>query len=78
MTPGLRAACEDALHVFQTDGTVLSGADAVLFVYEQLGWRVAGVGRSAPVLPLMEAGYRVVARNRMLFSRVFFRKDRER
>lgn len=76
MTPELREACAQALHVFKTDGEVLRGADAVLFVYEQLGYRVASLGRSWPLLPVLEQGYKVVARNRKLAARWFFTKER--
>lgn len=74
MTPELRAACEDALHVFTTDGEVLRGAAAVLFVYDQLGYPAARVGR--PLAPLLEPAYRLVSRNRRFFARFFFRTER--
>ena len=76
MTPALRAACAEALHVITADGDLLRGADAVLFVHEVLGWRVAALGRRWPLLPLLELGYRQVARRRRLFSRWFFRRER--
>jgi len=74
MTPQLRAACENALHVVTSDGQVLAGARAVLFVMENIGWRrAARLLSSAPLLALCEIIYKIVARNRLFFSRFLFR-----
>lgn len=76
MTPALREACARALHVVTADGALLRGADAVLFVYGVLGYRLAALGRRRPFLWILEIGYRWVARNRRLISRWFFRRER--
>ena len=74
--PMLREACAQALHVVTDRGELLRGADAVLFVYEQLGWRAAGWARRSPLLPVLELGYRWVAANRRFVSRWLFRRER--
>ena len=71
MTPELRAACRDAVHVRTTDGEWLRGGRACLFVLERIGWpRLARLGRLPPLVWVVEAGYRVVAANRPFFSRL--------
>ncbi|MFT7519264.1 MAG: putative DCC family thiol-disulfide oxidoreductase YuxK [Kiritimatiellia bacterium] len=73
MTPELYDACEKALHVVCVDGTVIRGGAAVIFVYDQLGYSVVKVGNVPPISWGVELGYRVVAKNRLVFSRWFFR-----
>ena len=74
MTPALRAACQDAVHVRTTDGTWLRAGRASLFVLERLGWpRLARLARIPPLVWLVEAGYRLVAANRPFFSRLLAR-----
>ena len=71
MTPELRAACRDAVHVRTTDGEWLRGGRACLFVLERSGWpRLARVAAWPPLLWIVEAAYRVVAANRPFFSRI--------
>lgn len=74
LTPALRAACRDAVHVRTTDGRWLRGGRACLFVLERIGWptlaRLAGL---PPLVWLVELGYRIVARNRPFFSRLLGR-----
>lgn len=75
MTPQLRAACAESVHVITRDGRVLAGARAVLFALENLGWKRAARLLSSPLLlPLCEFGYKIVARHRLFFSRFLFRK----
>jgi predicted DCC family thiol-disulfide oxidoreductase YuxK len=75
MTPELRAACQDAVHVRTTDGHWLRGGRACLFVLERIGWPcLARVASVPPFVWLVELGYRIVARNRPFFSRVFARR----
>ena len=38
MTPELNAACGRAVHVVQSDGTILRAGRAVLFILEEIGW----------------------------------------
>jgi predicted DCC family thiol-disulfide oxidoreductase YuxK len=76
MTPALRSACEQALHVVTADGTVLRGGRACLFIVEGLGWR--GLARFLgwpPFIWIVECCYRLVAANRRLFSRIVCRRD---
>ena len=72
MTPELRAACRIAVHVHTTDGRWLRGGRACLFVLERIGWpRLARLAATPPLVWLVELGYRVVAANRPVFSRLF-------
>lgn len=71
MTPELREACARAVHVVRADGAVMHSGRAVLFVLDRLGWRRAAMLLgSRPLLPFVELGYRWVARNRPLVSRI--------
>jgi predicted DCC family thiol-disulfide oxidoreductase YuxK len=75
VSPELKEACKEALHVVKTDGGVLRGAPAVLFVYEGLGYRGLAIGRRRPFSWALDAGYAVVANNRTFFSKVLFLGD---
>ena len=72
MTPALREACEQSIHVLTTDGQTLKGADAVYFIYDELGIPLVRFLRYTPFIQVSELGYRVVAANRMLFSKFLF------
>ena len=73
MTPELRAACARAVHVITREGRVLSAGRASLFVLGELGYRrTAMVFGSPPLLWIVEAAYRLVARNRGFFGRFLF------
>ena len=76
MTPALRYQAERAVQVLTPQGQQLSGGRAVLYVLRQVGWRpwLVGLAGRWPFVWLVEGGYRVVARNRQLFSRVMFRR----
>ena len=75
MTPELRAACARAFHVVTQDGRVLRAGRAALYILGRLGHpRWAGLLSVPPLLWAVELGYWLVARNRALFSRVFFRR----
>ena len=75
MTPALYQACGRAVHVITADGSVLSGARAALFVLREIErWEwPARIMSHRPLIYLAEIGYRIVANNRDLFSRVMFR-----
>lgn len=73
VTPELRAACADALHVITNDGVVLRGARALLFVGDRLGWRGARLAMLPPVIWILDGAYWVVAEHRSFFARFFFR-----
>lgn len=75
MSPELRVACQEALHVVQADGSILRGAPAVLFVYEGLGYRGLSLGRRRPLSWALDAGYTVVANHRLFFSKFLFLRD---
>jgi predicted DCC family thiol-disulfide oxidoreductase YuxK len=72
MTPELFSACARAVHVVRSDGRILRGGRAVLFVLEHTGmggWaRVLGL---PPMVWGVELGYWIVAHNRRLFGRFF-------
>jgi len=74
MSAELREACARAVHVVTADGRVLRGGRASLHVLEHLGWpRLARLLSVPPLCWGVELGYRVVARNRRLFSKLLFR-----
>lgn len=74
MTPELRAACSRAVHVLARDGRLLRAGRACLFVLSEIGWPGAGrILALPPFVWLVELGYWLVARNRGLASRIFFR-----
>jgi predicted DCC family thiol-disulfide oxidoreductase YuxK len=75
MTPDLAAACERAMHVVKTDGTILRAGRAALYVLGAIGWRRrARVLSWPPLVWFVELGYFIVARNRRFFSRFLFRR----
>lgn len=74
MTPELAVACEKAVHIVTADGRTLRAGRASVFVLGELGWRRAEwLLSKPPFICAVELGYRVVAGNRTLFSRLFFR-----
>lgn len=75
MTPALREASSRAIQVITADGRQVSGGRAVLFALREIGQRPAlmRIATTPPLIWLVEAGYRVVARNRQFFSRLIFR-----
>lgn len=75
MTPALREACGDAVHVVTADGDVIRAGRATLFVLERTGWGLlARFLRYPPMIWFVELGYLVVARNRIFFSKFMFRR----
>lgn len=67
----LRLACAAALHVVLPGGTVLAAGRAVAAVAAALGWRrLAGLMTLPPFSWIVEASYRLIARNRRLLSRL--------
>lgn len=71
MTPALRAACAEAVHVRTRDGAWLRGGRACLFVLERVGYpRFARIARRPPLVWVIELAYRLVAANRTFFSRL--------
>ena len=73
MTPGLYTTCARAVHVVKTDGEILRGGRACLFVLETLGWRSARMLAFPPFVWAIELGYRIIASNRKLFARLLIR-----
>jgi predicted DCC family thiol-disulfide oxidoreductase YuxK len=72
MTPELRQACQEALHVLTVDGQVLRAGRACVFIIRVLGWRNAARVLSIPPFAFAtEIGYRLVASNRRHISRAF-------
>ena len=72
MTPALADACARAVHVVFPDGRVLRGGRAVLAVLGGLGVPGMGLLARRPFIWPIELVYRVVAANRLAFSRWFF------
>lgn len=74
MTPELYRACGEAIHVIDQEGSIRRGGRAMLFILEQEGWGpIARFFSLPPLIWLVEMVYRLVAANRSLFSRFFFR-----
>lgn len=75
LTPERREACARAVHVLTADGRWLRGGRACLFVLERIGWpTLARLAALPPLVWIVEAGYRLVAGHRPLFSRLFARR----
>lgn len=76
MTPALRRACEDSVHVITAPGHVLRGARAVLFFLELTDgkWLARLIARSPLIWPL-EWGYRIVTTHRGFFAQFLFRDE---
>ena len=71
MTPELRDACRRAIHVLTADGQTLRAGRASLFVLGRVGFPVlARLLALPPLIWGVELGYRLVARNRSLVSRL--------
>ena len=76
MTPELRAACENAVHVVKSNGEILRAARAALFVLGRIGYPViARVLLTPPLIWFAEIGYRIVANHRDFFARFFFTRE---
>jgi predicted DCC family thiol-disulfide oxidoreductase YuxK len=76
MTSELYRACSKAVHVIAREGSIRRGGRAALFILEHEGWGpIARLLGLPPFIWIVELGYRVVATNRSLFSRIFFRRS---
>jgi len=65
MTDALREACAGAVHLILPDGRTLAAGRAVLATLALLGWkRTAALLSLPPFVWIVEAGYRLAARNR--------------
>ena len=74
MDEALAAACSRAVHLRHPDGGLDRAGRACLSVLELVGYRrIARLMRLPPLVWGVELGYWVVARNRILFSKLFFR-----
>lgn len=59
------------MHVLTCDGRTLRAGRAGLFILGELGWRrTARIAALPPFVWLVELGYRLVAENRGLWSRI--------
>ena len=73
ISPELRAACQESVHVIQSNGEILKAGRAILFCGRFTRWnRLARIGEWPIFLPFVELGYAFVARNRGLVSRWMF------
>ncbi|MBI2506250.1 MAG: DUF393 domain-containing protein [Candidatus Latescibacteria bacterium] len=74
MDEDLALACGGAVHLRHPDGRLERAGRACLTVLELVGFpKIARWLRRWPLVWGVEAGYWLVARNRMLFSRLMFR-----
>lgn len=72
----LHAKCQRAAHVVTRDNHMLRGGQAMMYALAQIGWAGGFVPRVLAMPPLIwfiEIGYKIVARNRKVFSKIFFR-----
>lgn len=74
MTPELRDACKQAVHVINRDGEVLRAGRTTLFILDRINWAY-GLPRllaKPPFIMFVELGYKLVAANRQFFSKFMF------
>lgn len=77
LAPSLREACRHAVHVIKADGTVIKAGRAMMFcgLFTPFsGW--ARIAMWPMILPFIEVGYKFIAHNRMLVSKVLFKTER--
>lgn len=75
MTGPFRERCGRSIQLFLPGRPALSAGRAALAVLSLLGWRKTAAFLTVPPLIWgVEAAYRIVARNRTLFSRLVFGK----
>jgi len=73
----LRAACEKSIHVIKTNGDLLHGGRAAMFLGRFTRWnRLARIGEWPMFLPFVELGYKIVAQNRVFFSKFVMKEKR--
>lgn len=76
MTPELFRQCQQAMQVYFPNGTLLRGGAACLYILQVLGYRrTAMIMGQWPLRWFVAAGYDVVARYRLFFSRFLFRHE---
>lgn len=74
MTDEIAARAQNEMIVITSQGQVIGGARAVLFVLGQTGWGWFARFLAAPPLVWpIDLGYRIIARNRSHISRIFFK-----
>jgi predicted DCC family thiol-disulfide oxidoreductase YuxK len=72
----LRAKCADAVHVIKADGEILRAGHAMLFCGEQTRWhQLARIAQWPIFLPFVEIFYKIIASNRILFSKILFKNE---
>lgn len=64
ITPALRAACAEAVHVVRPDGEILRAGRACLYILERLGWGASRLLARSPWIGAVELGYRLLVRHR--------------
>ena len=75
MTPELVQACDEAVHIVCPDGTILRAGYGSLYVLRAVGWWWVAPLMWPPLLWVVELAYRVIAHNRIFFSRFLFRDE---
>lgn len=76
LSPALRAACANALHVVKSDGQILRAGKAALFCLESTRWhRCARLLARPPFIGAVEMVYGLVAANRIRISKLLFVKE---
>lgn len=73
ITAEVARACDKSVHLLLPDGQMLTGGRAVMQALKLVGWRLIPAIFSVPPFSWgLELGYKVVAKNRLLFSRLLF------
>ena len=76
ISPELRAACQNAVHVIKNDGEILRAGRAVLFCGQQTRWhQLARIAGWPIFLPFIEIGYALIAKNRGVVSKFLFTRE---
>ncbi len=71
----IRNVCAHTVYLFTPDGRGLRSGRAALFILENCGWGFwAKLLSVPPFIWIVELGYRWIAANRRLISKIFFRK----
>ncbi len=77
LAPSIKEACTKAVHVIKTDGQIIKAGEAMMFcgTFTRFScW--ARIALWPIFLPFIEVGYKFVAHNRNLVSKLFFRSER--
>jgi predicted DCC family thiol-disulfide oxidoreductase YuxK len=76
ISPELRAACQKAVHVIKSDGSIISGGKAMMFCGQFTRWhQLARIAQWPIFLPFVELFYKIIAKNRIVMSKFLFTSE---